>query len=224
MKKQITEYYNNLASYYDKNRFDNSYGRFINFQEIRILKKYLSEKDISKNLDIACGTGRFLNYADYGIDISSKMVEIARKKFPEKNIILGDIENLPYKKSFFQNVLSFHLFMHLENNQLKDILDNVSNISQEDGLFIFDIPSRKRRKLTGYQTSSWHGGNQISVKEIKELIKEKWELISYQGVAFFPIHLLPKKIRKFFIPFDTLICNSIFREFSSHIIYVLKRK
>ncbi|MBT6169191.1 MAG: class I SAM-dependent methyltransferase, partial [Flavobacteriaceae bacterium] len=46
MKKQITEYYNNLASYYDKNRFDNSYGRFINFQEIRILKKYLSEKDI----------------------------------------------------------------------------------------------------------------------------------------------------------------------------------
>ena len=118
-----------------------------------------------------------------------------KRSFDRVEIILGDIENLPYKKSFFQNVLSFHLFMHLENNQLKDILDNVSNISQEDGLFIFDIPSRKRRKLTGYQTSSWHGGNQISVKEIKELIKEKWELISYHGVAFFPIHLLPKKIR-----------------------------
>ena len=114
--------------------------------------------------------------------------------------------------------------MHLKNNQLKDILENISKISQEDGLFIFDIPSRKRRKLTRYHTSSWHGGNQISVKEIKKLIKDKWELISYHGVAFFPIHLLPKKIRKFFIPFDTLICNSIFREFSSHIVYVLKRK
>ena len=73
-------------------------------------------------------------------------------------------------------------------------------------------------------TSSFFNWLVEDSKEIKELIKEKWELISYQGVAFFPIHLLPKKIRKFFIPFDTLICNSIFREFSSHIIYVLKRK
>ena len=68
MKQEITQYYNDLATDYDKNRFANSYGKYIHLQETQILDKYITLNDISKNLDIACGTGRFLNYADYGID------------------------------------------------------------------------------------------------------------------------------------------------------------
>lgn len=221
MKDKITKYYNDLARNYDKNRFSNSYGKYINIQENKILKKYLTIENISKNLDIACGTGRFLNYADYGIDISSEMVAISNNKFPNKKILIGDVENLPFKKSFFKNVFSFHLFMHLEKNQLKGIFEEVSRVIEKEGLFIFDIPSKKRRKLTGYKSNSWHGGNQIY---LKKLIKGKWELVSFHGVAFFPIHLIPKHFRKYIIPLDNLLCNSIFKELSSHIIYIIKKE
>jgi hypothetical protein len=37
--EKIIEYYNQLASEYDENRFGNSYGQFIDFQERRILNK-----------------------------------------------------------------------------------------------------------------------------------------------------------------------------------------
>lgn len=224
MKQEITQYYNDLATDYDKNRFANSYGKYIHLQETQILDKYITLNDISKNLDIACGTGRFLNYADYGIDISSEMVGVSQKKFPNKNITVGDIENLPFEKATFKNVLSFHLLMHLEVQQLDGIFKEVSRVTKKGGLFIFDIPSKKRRQLTGYRSTSWHGGNQINLKEIKELIKENWELISYHGVAFFPIHLIHSNVRKYITPLDNLLCNSVFKEVSSHIIYVIKRK
>jgi hypothetical protein len=66
--------------------------------------------------------------------------------------------------------------------------------------------------------------NQINLKELKELVKENWELVSYHGIAFFPIHLIHKRFRKYIIPLDNLLCNSIFKEMSSHIIYILKKK
>jgi ubiquinone/menaquinone biosynthesis C-methylase UbiE len=222
MKNQILQYYDNLAIEYDKNRFGNSYGEYINIQENRIIKKYLKTND--KNLDIACGTGRLLNYANYGIDISPKMVAIAKQKHPYKNIVVGDIEELNYENSFFRNAYSFHLFMHLELHQLKKIFKKVSEIVEKDGLFILDIPSKKRRKLTKYKADSWHGRNQINLAELKEITAEHWKLVSYYGVAFFPIHLIPKKIRKFVLPLDNLMCRSIFKEMSSHIVYILKKK
>ena len=224
MKTEITKYYDNLALKYDKNRFDNSYGNYIDIQENTILKKYLNKDDITRNLDIACGTGRFLKYADYGIDISKEMVSVSKKKFPKKHIVIGDIEHLPYENTFFKNVLSFHLFMHLEFQQLKGIFKEVSKVVEKNGLFIFDLPSKKRRTITKYKATSWHGGNQISLKELKELTADNWELVSFHGVGFFPIHLIPKRIRKYVISLDNILSNTMFRELSSHIVYVLKKK
>lgn len=224
VKTEIIQYYNKLALEYDKDRFANSYGNYINIQENQVINKYLSKDDYVRNLDIACGTGRFLKYADYGIDISKEMVSVSKNKYPNKNISIGDIENLPYEKAFFKNVFSFHLFMHLEFQQLETIFKKVSKVVEKNGLFIFDIPSKKRRKLTKYKASSWHGGNQVNLTELKELSKEHWELIAIHGIGFFPIHLIPKKIRKYIIPLDNMLSNSIFKEMSSHIIYILKKK
>ena len=92
MKTEIIKYYDALADTYDTDRFSNSYGDYIHHQELRILHKYLSKDAIHENLDLACGTGRFLDFADYGMDISSEMVRVSQKKFPDKKITLGDAE------------------------------------------------------------------------------------------------------------------------------------
>lgn len=224
MKQEITAYYNDLAKDYDENRFANSYGAYINKQEHEFLKKYLDQDDISLNLDLACGTGRFLDYADYGLDISDKMIEVSMGKYPNKNLQVGDAEKLDYSESYFNNILSFHLFMHLDLDVTQNILNETNRVIKRGGYFIFDMPSKKRRKLTNYKGASWHGANQLDVKTLKKMISPKWELISYHGIAFFPIHRIPKKIRSLMIRLDNLLCRSFFKEYSSYLIFVLKKK
>jgi ubiquinone/menaquinone biosynthesis C-methylase UbiE len=224
VKEEINQYYDKIAENYDSSRFSNSYGKYINNQENRILKKYLNQENVKLNLDLACGTGRFLNYADYGIDISSEMIKISKSKFPSKNIIIGDAEQLPYKNEYFENTISFHLFMHLDITTMEKILSEVSRVTKKEGLFIFDIPSLKRRKISGYQSESWHGGNQIEVEKLKSITYKDWNMECYCGIAFFPIHRIPKKIRKFFILIDNILCESFLKEYSSHLTFVLRKK
>ena len=224
MKEEIIEYYNKLAKEYDVNRFSNSYGGYVHYQENRILKKYLSQNDTQLNLDLACGTGRFLKYADYGLDISKEMVEVAKQKFPQKKIAIGDAESVPFENSFFKNTISFHLLMHLDLSQVEKILSEINRVTIKGGYFIFDVPSKKRRNITGYKAASWHGGNQIDLQTIKKIITPDWELVSYHGIAFFPIHRIPKRLRRFFINIDDFLCGSIFKEYSSHLIFVLQKK
>jgi ubiquinone/menaquinone biosynthesis C-methylase UbiE len=186
VKEEITKYYNDLAKDYDADRFSNSYGQYIHRQENEIILKYLDEKETEFNLDLACGTGRFLKFADYGIDISKEMVEISKKKYPQKKISIEDAENLSFHNSFFDNIISFHLFMHLNISCMRNILHEVNRVLKKGGYFIFDVPSAKRRKFTGYQSSNWHGGSQINIQSLKRLIGSEWELVTFHGTAFFP--------------------------------------
>ena len=224
MKQEINQYYNKIAENYDSSRFSNSYGKYINNQENRILKKHLNQEKISLNLDLACGTGRFLKYANYGLDISSEMIKISKSKFPSKNIVIGDAEKLPYKNNYFENIISFHLFMHLDLTVTEKILSEASRVTKKDGLFIFDIPSLKRRKVSGYQSKSWRSGNQIEVEKLKKITAKDWNIECFYGIAFFPIHRIPKKTRKFFILIDNFLCESFLKEYSSHLIFVLRKK
>lgn len=224
MKKEITKYYNDLAKDYDADRFSNSYGQYIHRQEDEILIKYLDKKETEFNLDLACGTGRFLKYADYGIDISKEMVEISKRKYPQKKITIDDAESLPYQNAFFDNVISFHLFMHLNSNCMRKILCEVNRVLKNGGHYIFDVPSEKRRKFTGYSSDNWHGGNQVSIKSLKRLMGSEWELVTFHGTAFFPIHRLTEKLRRRLVIFDSFMCNSFLKEYSSHLIFILKKK
>jgi len=224
LKAEIIKYYDNLAENYDTDRFSNSYGKYIHQQELRILKKYLPLESIDKNLDLACGTGRFLDFAKYGTDISSEMIKVSKSKFPNKDITKGDAEQLHFEDSFFEKVFSFHLLMHLDLESFTKILKEVSRVCVDHGYYIFDIPSKKRRQLFGFKKTSWHGGYQISFNELKSILSTDWHVENFHGIAFFPIHRIPKKLRKFFIWLDTLLCNSIFKEYRSHLVFILRKK
>ena len=224
MKEEIKNYYNALAKDYDADRFSNSYGKYIHCQENAVLGKYLDENVTDGNLDIACGTGRFLNYAEAGIDFSEEMVAVSKRKYPAKNISVEDAESLPFESASFNNAISFHLFMHLEENSFIKILGEANRVLKKGGYFIFDIPSEKRRKLTSYKSSNWHGGNQLTVQSLKNLLHSDWELVSFYGTVFVPIHRFPRRLRNSIIRFDNFLCKSFLREYSSHLIFVLRKK
>jgi 2-polyprenyl-3-methyl-5-hydroxy-6-metoxy-1,4-benzoquinol methylase len=111
--EKIIEYYNQLASEYDENRFGNSYGQFIDFQERRILNK-IFKKQSGKILDLACGSGRLTNFATSGADASEEMLKIAQKKHSEKEFFQAKSNELPFEKESFQGCLTFHFIMHLD--------------------------------------------------------------------------------------------------------------
>lgn len=103
---------------------DYDYTRAISDTSLRLLYdtfievngQYLNRK---KLLEIGCGTGRIskifasTTYNVTGLDISEKMVELARKKAKEEQWtftgVVGDARNLPFKDNEFDIVYAVHV-------------------------------------------------------------------------------------------------------------------
>lgn len=220
---EITAYYDELSESYDDNRFNNTYGKYIHDQEILVLNKYFHPQPTETILDIACGTGRFLEYASHGVDVSEAMLKVARSKHPTKEFICTPGSKLPLESEAIDAGFSFHLFMHLDSSSLQDILNEVYRVTRSKGRFMFDIPSADRRRLSRYKVSDWHGAFSISPRDLKEHLQGKWKLIEYRGIAFFSVHLIPKGLRAYAMRLDNLLCRSLLRRFSSHIVYVVQK-
>jgi ubiquinone/menaquinone biosynthesis C-methylase UbiE len=127
-KRKIINNYNKTASFYDK--------RYRKIQEQKyeiILNNYHSNTKLI--LDAGCGTGLFTEFIIalqtkrrgftpfiyVGTDISLGMLEIFRIKLQRLkrkkvfNLILSDIENLPFRENIFQSIFSLTSFQNLPN-------------------------------------------------------------------------------------------------------------
>ncbi|WP_298308874.1 class I SAM-dependent methyltransferase [Flavobacterium sp.] len=220
----IKKYYDNLAPTYDSNRFENSYGKYIDQQERIFLKAILEKNSFKNTLDLGCGTGRFLEFADYGVDISPKMIEIAKSKFPNVAIKEGSVSNIPYPENYFDLIYSLHVIMHLDIKITEEFLAESHKKLNLKGKLIFDFPSKKRRKLINYKSTNWHAANDFSIAEIQKMTENNWKFKNFNGILFFPIHRFPTWIRPFFGKIDNFLSNSFLKEYASYIIVELEKK
>lgn len=218
----IISYYNKIAKIYDQDRFNNTYGRFIDHQERKILNILLRNKN-GIVLDLACGSGRLLNYANFGIDASIEMVKIAKEKFPDKIIEISDAELTSFESNSMDTIISFHFFMHLNEEKIKKILLECNRILKPKGRIIFDIPSQKRRNLLKFKSDFWHGSYSSNFKKISK-IDSNFKIKRSFGLLFLPIHRIPKKIRSFFLNLDYILANSFLKEYSSYVIIEIEKK
>ena len=223
MIDEIKKYYDELASIYDNNRFENSYGKYVDLQERAFFKSRITKTENSKILDLGCGTGRFLSFANFGVDISPNMIAESKLKFPNIEFSEGSVSNIPFENNFFETIFSMHVIMHLNCEITKDFLDESHKKLQENGRLIFDFPSKKRRNLFKYKSNNWHGANSFSIDEINLIIHRKWKMTKLQGILFLPIHRFPKFSRAFFVKIDTLLCKSFLKEYASYCIIELKK-
>ncbi|MEY4217009.1 MAG: hypothetical protein RLZZ68_1465 [Bacteroidota bacterium] len=219
---QIVDYYEKLAEKYDSDRFENTYGKFIDFQERRILDRLLADKK-EIILDLACGSGRFMNYASIGIDASQEMLKIANEKYPEKSFYQSDAELIPLLDSSIDSIITFHFFMHLDKEKVQKILAECQRVLKPNGRIIFDIPSAKRRSFIRYKKTGWHGNFALTNKQINELSTE-FSISRSFGILFIPIHRIPVRLRNLFLGFDRILSNSFLKEYSSYQIIELIKK
>ncbi|MEJ5105110.1 MULTISPECIES: class I SAM-dependent methyltransferase [Chryseobacterium] len=222
MKTSILEYYSNLAESYDENRFGNSYGQYIDQQERSFLTSFFRGKKYTKVLDLGCGTGRLLNFATHGTDFSENMLDVARQKYREKILKAGEISDIPFHEEF-DCIFCFHVIMHQNREETKAFLNECYQKLNKNGNLIFDYPVKSRKKSVSPQ-KDWHAGNSFSVSDIAALSKDQWKVINTTGVLFFPIHRVPKTIRRFFLPLDNFLCRSFLKNWASYHITILEKR
>jgi len=132
--------YDIVAKFYDNviGRSDESVSYIIN----KILKYNKSAKSV---LELGCGTGNNLDelskdFIVSGIDLSHKMLKIAKKKIPGGKFYNNDIRNFSLNSKFDVIICMYDTINHLTLfNDWKRIFLNVYTHLNQNGLFIFDI-------------------------------------------------------------------------------------
>jgi ubiquinone/menaquinone biosynthesis C-methylase UbiE len=105
-------------------------------------------KGNEKVLDIACGTGTFaLMIAEaldrgyvFAIDISTRMVETAKKKAEQNNFKIdykvGSSLELPYNSNEFDLVFTSLMFHHLDYGEKARTLCEIYRVLKPDGMYL----------------------------------------------------------------------------------------
>ncbi|WP_291569268.1 class I SAM-dependent methyltransferase [Clostridium sp. UBA4548] len=126
--------YNEKADDYDKT-FD---GKFtVKFKEL--LLREITIENNSSILDVGCGNGTFLkmlannyNIEGYGIDISEKMIENAKKRCPRMTFEVSGCEYTPFRNQMFHVVTVCASYHHFPD--IKAFAKEVSRILKPKGL------------------------------------------------------------------------------------------
>ena len=116
----------------------------------------LEKEEFTDLLDCGCGTAPMLSllkekYPDKrytGIDITPKMIEVAKSKnMPGVELLVGDCENLPFKDNSFDVVICCQSFHHYPNVQ--DFFDSVYRVLRPGGRLVL------RDMTAGYAPVRW---------------------------------------------------------------------
>ena len=154
--KAVETHFDLIAKDYDKWKKKNSYY----YDAIKAFAKKVVCPG-SKVLEVGCATGEILASAKpsigVGIDISSKMIELARKKFPQYTFIHSAIENFQYPETFDYIIMV-------------DLLDHVYDISDIfESLYKFCHPTTKIIITT---INPWWGSLLSFMEKIKAKMPE----------------------------------------------------
>lgn len=113
------------------------------WEEFKSLSEYWEEGD--SVLDLGCGNGRFYdlvcqpgkNIKYFGVDNSSRLILLAKQKYPLGQFIVSDGLALPFGENFFDKVLCIAVLHHLPGYDLRrEFLRQAHRVLKEGGLLV----------------------------------------------------------------------------------------
>lgn len=186
--EQIQDYFHGYGSYGDEKYFERTYERFLNHKSFALIEANVDVNKPVRFLEIGCGSGallkavakRYPHWNVVGQEIDLKNAALIRQRtglevFTEE---LSDI-NFSDKKDV---VLAWHVLEHIPFEKFLLVLEKVSNILKDGGVFVGAFPNFNsvQHKIVKERYENLHiidHNNMLSKKNFTYLL-EKYKLFS----------------------------------------------
>lgn len=139
-EKLSKEHFNKQAPVYDSNNswYYSKEGKISSY----FIRDYLNSLNFNKLLDVGCGTAFLIDLLSkehdanfYGLDLSDKMIEIAKSKnIRNAEFVVGKSNELPYENDIFDIVVCSQSFHHYPYQD--EAVDEVYRVLKKGGLYI----------------------------------------------------------------------------------------
>ena len=168
-------------------------------------------------LDVGCGRGFLLKKLSeksepgtkfFGIDISPKLVEIAKSNNPEATLEIGDAEKMRFADATFDFVFMTEALEHMQD--FSKSLSEVMRVLKPGGIFIVTIPNRDWASYDFYDKIRNHSLQPIDdhyfrYSEITGLLKDQnFKILREKGLDNLYYYGWKHKLEEFaayFMPF-----------------------
>lgn len=201
---QVADFWDGVADVYDG--INLKIGS-VHHQRFTEAIKYLNIKLDGRLLNIWSRTGNAFSYLIkkfpgikvYNLEVSSKMIEIAKKKFPNHEFLKTDLENLDFADSFFDSILSLETLEHTPDPE--GFLKELFRVLKPGGVLAMSLPPRTAeiplRIYDLFFTNHGEGPHRfLSSREVKRYLERAgFELVLHKGTLLIPVG--PKCLQRF---------------------------
>ncbi len=73
-------------------------------------------------VDLGCGDGRFLAYADVGVDLSIGMLRRAKMKKLNKSLVEASVTHLPFRDKAFNHAFMIDVLIHVKPRENEEFV------------------------------------------------------------------------------------------------------
>jgi ubiquinone/menaquinone biosynthesis C-methylase UbiE len=174
----VRDYYRDIETYDWVDVADNVRGLEAFFHRNRrrtvktLLKRYRAEEPM---LDAGCGTG--LNLASMpagstGIDLNPRNLDLIRKRLPNRQLVQGDIEKMPFDDASFATVVCTEVLEHVPYPATA--LKEIHRVLKPRGVLIGSVPCRSFIWNLRFLSSTCPGEepfhNEYVIPEVREML------------------------------------------------------
>lgn len=202
------------------------------FQRFTESLKYLDLKAGDKVLNLWSRTGNAISYLRqaagiklYNLEVSSKMIQSAKEKFPEEIFQSTDLENINFPDNFFDSILSLETLEHAPR-PLK-LLREFFRVLKPGKILVMSLPpATAELPLRIYEFFFQNHGEGphrfLPSKEVKTMLKTaRLQLIIHKGTLLLPAG--PQWLQKFGEKIIEIFQNTPIRELGIRQFYVCQK-
>ncbi|KAI1866752.1 uncharacterized protein JN550_007605 [Neoarthrinium moseri] len=146
----------------------------------RYVKKLLEGLQPSPSiLELGCGPGvpilrLLLEQGAHVVanDISTKQIEKAKARFPDCELISGDMTELVFEPERFHGAISFYTLFHLPRSKLRDMLTKIHSWLKPNGVFVFNLATIDEEEIHGEFLGYGMFWSSFDIKGSQALLRE----------------------------------------------------
>lgn len=151
----------NEIAFFDSHAAADDYNVFSDAANAKLIDSFVRLSGLgqgSKVVDLGCGSGIFTfllsqrGYDVAGLDISPRLLELGRQKWPHIPFVEGDVEALPYKDGSLDGVFLSGIVHHLPDPSR--CAAEVFRVLRPGGRFVAFDPNRKNPFMYIYRDRS----------------------------------------------------------------------